>query len=139
MRKSDDGLRGEFCARLPQVHWVRIETGMTEPGVPDLNGAWQDYEFWVECKSTRGWVVSSFAAAQVGWLERRARAGGRCFVAVRQRNAVGTRDDLWLFGHSAARRLIVGERVDEVTPRYGTWKGGPSQWDWPRVLQLLTT
>jgi hypothetical protein len=44
--------------------------------------------------------------AQVGWLLRRVRHGGRCYVLVRQRGR--GRDALWLVAGSAAARVAAG-------------------------------
>src|SRR5215213_7651185 len=98
---SDGGLGKLIPDHLPQVHFQRIETGGTGRGVPDLNGCWGGTEFWIENKHTAGWCVprDKMRAEQVGWLERRARAGGRVFLAVRQTGR--RRDDLWLLRHEA--------------------------------------
>lgn len=137
----DDGLRAIIHTGLPAVHWQAIETGLLARGVPDSNGCHGGVEFWVECKATEHWAVE-LQPEQVGWLTRRARAGGRVFVAVRRRFVATTRrsaaDELWLMRGEYARELKdEGLRCD---PRavLGSWPGGPRAWCWPEVLALLT-
>jgi hypothetical protein len=91
---TDAGLPHLIQTNLPLVDWARVETWAVGPGMPDLNGCYLGQDVWVECKATYGWMVSRVRIPQVAWLERRARAGGRCWVAVRQRGS--RRDSLWL-------------------------------------------
>lgn len=139
---TDGGLRPIFRQRLTSVHWQSVETGMTGRGVPDSNGCAAGVEFWVEFKVTVGWAVT-LRPEQVAWLMRRARAGGRVFVAVRRRCAAGPRrgpasDELWLLDGSAADVLKAsGLRCPDALV-LGHWYGGPSRWDWPSVLCRLT-
>lgn len=125
--KIDGGLRQLFRANLRQAHWNSVETGGTAQGVPD-----SEYCFpggpcgWVEFKQIRGWVVP-LRPAQIGWLTRRSRMGGRCWVAVRKE---GT---LWLVpGSEAAAIREVGMRG--ITP---VGEGGPSEWDWAEIAEQL--
>ena len=37
---------------IKEVHWQRIETGMTGSGVPDVNGCAKGKEFWIELKES---------------------------------------------------------------------------------------
>lgn len=135
----DGGLRSLFKAKMPQGDWTIIETGMVSSGVPDANCCWDAVEFWVECKATYSSLVK-MRPAQVGWLERRMRHGGKCFVAVRQRShktiAV---DNLWLLSARAARPLATGERLETLAGGLvlGQWHNGPSNWPWPAVGAVL--
>jgi hypothetical protein len=132
---SDGGLHKLFRDYMPQPHFQRIETGGIARGVPDFNGCYGGVDVWIENKWTSGWVVK-MRPAQVGWIERRARAGGRCFVAVRQTGR--KRDDLWLFNSDAARLLIDGARIDEIPEvTLGHWGPTPVRWDWDTVLTIL--
>lgn len=126
----DGNLRKIFRERLPQVHWVSIETGGTGRGIPDSNACYQGTEWWVEFKLTSGWAVN-LRPEQIGWLLQRTRVGGRTFVAVRRRV-----DELWLFLGSSARELKDGGL--RSTPSLGHWPGGPGSWDWNRILQLFS-
>jgi hypothetical protein len=137
---SDGGLRALFRAHLPGAgHWVSIETGATEGGVPDLNVcAPGGLETWIECKWTTGWVCS-LRPGQVGWILARVRRGGRVLVATRRQCAGGPRseaaDELWVHAGCYARELKQGG-LRAVPPilRSG---GGPARWDWAAVHHLL--
>lgn len=130
---SDGGLRLIFRQKLPAAHWTPIETGATAAGVPDVNFCFSGgIEGWIEFKKTTGWSVG-LRPAQVGWLLRRTRLGGRAFVAVRQLRA--GQDWLWLLQGSDSRSLKDGG-LKRVTP-LGVWSGGPAKWSWETVQRLL--
>jgi hypothetical protein len=117
---------------------VSVETGITEGGIPDMNGCDAGVEFWVENKMTHGWQVD-INTDQVGWLRRRSRKGGRCFVAVRRMCEKGPRreraDELWLYrGEDAELLRDLGLRG--LFP-LGSWVGGPSRWAWGEVERVL--
>lgn len=155
----DGDLRKIFREHLPMVHWQSIETGMTGRGIPDTNGCYQGTEFWVEFKQTRHWTVG-LRPEQVAWISRRARAGGRVWVAVRRRPTPSSRrqrvlvgrkdigvpgrgapvaDELWLLYGSAAKSLVDGGlRHAGPSSVAGTYYGGPGQWPWQTILGLLT-
>lgn len=130
--KADGGLRGLFAENMREVHWQPIETGSTGRGIPDVNACWVGLEIWIEFKKTDHWRVD-LRPEQVGWIERRARAGGRCFIAVRRAD-----DELWLMRSSAAR-ILATESLREVpdTSILGRWYGGPRQWAWDAIKGLL--
>jgi hypothetical protein len=133
----DGGLRKLFQEHLKTPHWQAIETGGTGRGIPDLNGCLAGAEFWIELKCTHGWVVSTVQSEQVGWVERRERAGGRVFAAVRQMGR--DRDVLWLLRPGALRALKDKTRLDELPGALlvGRWEGGPAHWDWNEVGRSL--
>lgn len=151
---DDGGLRGLFRDNLPRFHWQSVETGMTGRGVPDSNFcAPPGIEGWVEFKQTEEWAVT-LRPEQVGWLCRRARAGGRVFVAVRRWPAASRRreaaDELWLLAGAAARELLDyglpgGPRCPLDASRLppgaflSVWPGGPARWDWDAVAVTLTS
>jgi len=136
--KSDGSLRSLFRQHLPQVHWATIETGATEPGVPDLNGCFRRREFWIENKLTKAWSVS-FRPEQIGWISRRTRCGGRVFIAVRRRHDASSRldavDELYIY--SGVDILPLAEcglkRVDPLA----LYREGPKRWCWDRVLGVI--
>src|SRR4051812_6825832 len=136
---TDGGLRQIFQKHLPKVHWQSIET-LIGRGTPDMNGCIDGHEFWIENKSTRGWAVI-FEIGQVAWHERRLRAGGRTFVAVRRLATAGPRrgaavDELWLFPGKDARELeAFGLKGAATVLNYST--GGPAKWDWESIGKIL--
>lgn len=75
----------------PDVDWQRIET-MAGAGVPDVNVCARGVEAWLELKvmryrraSFRSMVLSfQLRKAQLAWLVRRNRAGGRAWVVATQ-------------------------------------------------------
>jgi hypothetical protein len=130
---NDGGLRKLFRKNLPQVHWTTIETGIVQRGVPDMHGTWKRRSFWIENKRARGWEVS-LRPAQIGWLMRNARSGGKAFIAVRKGDA------LWLLYGAHARALARGGLQGlPGAALAGHWRGGPARWPWPKLLRLLAT
>jgi hypothetical protein len=127
---SDGELRKIYRAHLKGGDLLAIETGGTTGGVPDTNWCRDGVEIWIENKACDHWRVA-IRPAQVGWIERRLRCGGRVFIAVRR---AGT--EFWLFHGSMIRRL-VDERVDDV-PCLGNWDGGAARWDWGAIVGLLS-
>lgn len=135
----DGGLRLQFRVHLRDFHWLTIETGAVSMGVPDAEFCCSGITGWIEYKRTATNAVA-IRPEQVAFAERRARAGGRTFLAVRLVHPGGPRkgpaeDRLLLFRGTAARILAVaGLREAQAL---GTWPGGPAAWDWPRVRELL--
>lgn len=137
---SDANLGSIFQNHMPTVHWQRIET-MVGRGTPDLNGCLYGQEFWIENKTTSGWAVT-FEMGQVAWHERRLRAGGRTFVAVRRIANAGPRrgaacDELWLYRGQAARQLEAGGLKETRHLATGLWVGGPARWHWDTIGSIL--
>ena len=137
----DGNLRQLFREHLPEAHWVPVETWSTGQGVPD-----SEYCFpggasgWIENKKTSGWRVF-IEPHQVAWLERRARAGGRCFVAIRRKTETGPRrgkasDELILIRGRDARLLVDGD-IKSIYDKVLHCYGGPSRWDWEDVRRAL--
>ena len=124
----DGGLRKIFRENLPDIDWTSIETGSTGRGVPDSNGCKDGCEFWIEYKKADAWAVT-LRSEQVGWLTKRARFGGRVFVAIRRRTTAGPSkgravDELWLYSGADARRLLDGGINNGPEPLY-TGGSGP--------------
>jgi len=136
--KSDGDLRRLFRFYLPQIHWVTVETGATEPGVPDLNGCFQRKEFWIENKFTAGWAMN-FRPEQIGWISRRTRCGGHVFIAVRRRCDASTRriaaDELYIY--SGVDILLLAERGLKNVDPLALYREGPKRWAWDRVLGVI--
>ena len=71
---------------IKEVHWQRIETGMTGSGVPDVNGCAKGKEFWIELKEVHSGNSLTLRPMQVAWLSKRAMNGGQVFVLARKNN-----------------------------------------------------
>jgi hypothetical protein len=136
--RRDGGLRQLFRSRFPTWQWSAIET-WTAAGVPDSEyctpgGA----AGWIECKATSAWKVE-FEPLQPAWIHRRARYGGRVWVAVRRlptaKKFAGT-DELWLIPGIEVLKLALGglKAMDAAQ----AFEGGPANWNWARIRTLLT-
>ena len=139
MSKVDGGLSQIYLKKLPEVHWH--STWSLGGGAPDMNGCLWGREFWIENKSTSGWAVV-FETGQIAWAERRLRAGGRTFVAVRRQASAGPRrgaacDELWLFKGQEARSVEADGLKGSRPLTAGWWEGGPAQWDWNAIRKVL--
>jgi len=136
----DGGLRQEFRKRLPDFHWTSIESGLTAAGIPDSNYCKDGVEGWVEFKLTSSFRVR-IDPFQVAWHERRFRARGLTFLAVRYQHGGGPRkgapiDSLYVYRGDRIR-AVFREGLS-VTPEL-VFPGGPSAWRWSEVGQLLLT
>ncbi len=133
----DGSLRSLFQINLPQCHWQAIESPFVSRGIPDMNGCCNGHEFWVENKKTSGWTVD-LRPEQVAWHLRRARAGGRTFIAVRRQSKRKTMvDDLYLIhGDCADKAKRDGLKGLGLGDAY-VWAGGPKHWAWDEVLNAL--
>jgi hypothetical protein len=142
MSRIDGGLRSLFREHLPRFHITAIETGSTGRGIPDLEYCFEGKTGWVELKATSGYAVD-LRPEQVAWLLRRARAGGRGFLAVRCQAPAGPRrgpaaDQLWLIKAERAAELKAGGLYEVGSAHATLWHGGPARWDWAEVARLLT-
>ncbi len=143
--KRDGDLSRLFQKHLPEAHIQSVETWSTGRGVPDLNYCLNGCEGWIELKATAAWAVT-LEPGQVAWIERRARAGGRIFLAIRRKSTPGPQkgagvDELWLLRHGAARELVIsGVGLSDLAPKHilGVWGGRPSAWDWDQVKHFLS-
>ena len=120
----------------------RIETGGTGRGIPDLNSCRFGIEVWIELKETDAWAVT-FQPGQIGWAEKRTRAGGRVFLLTRRKTTGGPRkgppvDELWLHAAMDIRYVAMNGLKDGPPPLLKS-VGGPSSWDWKGVEELLFT
>ena len=139
----DGGLRGVFRGRLPDFHWNTIENGVGR-GIPDAEFcAPGGVTGWIEYKFTGGSVVA-IAPEQIAWHLRRARNGGKSYIAVRRKAAAGkrreARDELWLVKGAGAEELardgLLRMREEIVI---GRWSGGIAKWNWEEVQKILIT
>ena len=139
---TDGGLRALYRKHLPGWQWTSSESGLTSPGVPDSEFCTPSgVTGWIENKTTTGWAVK-LRELQVGWIDRRARLGGRVFVAVRRISPGGPRsspaDELWIIPGHAVKDLCDGRlnkmRANQVTTiQYA----GPEAWNWDTVKGCL--
>jgi hypothetical protein len=129
---SDANLRQVLQAHLREFDFQSVETWSTGRGVPDLNYCCDGIEGWIECKRVHGFKVT-VSPEQVGWAERRLRAGGRVFLAARRFTA--KHDELILFEGWATRHLADGGPITDGF--LGCWENGPKRWDWLAVKSLL--
>lgn len=134
----DGGLWPLIKAGLPNWDFQRIETGGTGRGIPDVNGCLLGNEIWVELKGTDGWKPI-IRPEQVGWAERRTRAGGRVFLAVRRQCAAGPRrivaDELWVYRADGFRTVATMGLKDN--PPVLFYRDGPRNWDWAEIQELF--
>lgn len=135
MSASDDdgGLRPLFRLHLPVAHWSTIETGAVARGVPDAEYCFKGgVQGWVEFKACRrGWAVR-MRPEQVAWLTRRARYGGRAWVAVRR---LAGCDDLYLY--RAADAALVLANGCRCGVHVVHMQGGPGRWNWSTVEETI--
>jgi len=73
----------ELRRNIAGPHWVRIESPLTGEGIPDVNAALDGVEIWCELKSMNRGVKVPLRSKQAGWLLKRSKVGGRCFIYVR--------------------------------------------------------
>jgi penicillin-binding protein-related factor A (putative recombinase) len=127
----DGELRKSFRKYLKQVAWSSVESGMTEPGIPDVFGIYKGASFWVETKKIDSGWRPVVRPAQVAWHERHFRAGGKSFFAIRKLSD----DMLYIVPGSAARDL----KDDGIMAAKATsFSGGVSGWDWISILNLFS-
>jgi hypothetical protein len=134
----DGGLRPLFVERIKAAHFQSVETWSTGQGVPDVNVCLRGTETWIEFKTTATNAVR-ISTEQVGWIERRLRAGGRVLVIVRWKCSAGLqregRDELLIFAGADVRKLMLGG-ISAATP-LNWWAGGPRAWDWDVIAKML--
>lgn len=137
---NDGGLRKLVRKHLAELHWQAVETGGVGTGIPDDNFCGEGIEGWVEHKTTAGFVVG-LRPEQVGWIERRRRAGGRVFIDVRRTHGGGPRfgapvDEYYLFSGNDVRLLAQPKALQTVKPLVHC-SGNPASWDWPKIRSTL--
>lgn len=140
----DGGLRTLFHSHIPEFHWVAIETGLTHSGVPDSNYCYGGKDRWVEFKQTETYRIKQTKKTpfQIAWHERRARAEGKTFLAVRRWHDGGVRlgaavDELYIFSGTLIRQVYTNSMVHPASRHVFFSPGGPSFWDWKKVRSVL--
>lgn len=124
----DGGLHALFKSHFKDWQWTRVESGSVSPGTPDVEfAAPGGLSGWIEYKQTSGWKVK-FQPLQVPWIHRRARLGGRVFVAVRRK-----KDYLYLIPGQHVLEL-EDKGVKDFVPIAGI---GARNWDWSEIEDTL--
>lgn len=124
----DGGLRRIFREKFPDWQWTAIESGAVSPGTPDVEYCAPDgISGWIEYKKSDHWKVY-FQRGQVPWVHKRARLGGRVFIAIRRKQ-----DELF---------LISGDRVLDIEEQglrgfEPVCKNGIRNWNWKIVESIL--
>jgi hypothetical protein len=130
---TDGGLRQLERTSLLGAQWTSIETGATAGGVPDMEYCYPGgLQGWVENKRTLAWAVK-VRPAQIGWILRRVRMGGRVWIATRRMNG---KDDQLYVHHGKHIEEISDNGISIVKPLLLS-SGGPAKWDWPAFEQIL--
>ena len=107
----------------PSVHWQRIEN-TAGTGAPDLTGAHDGVEVWIENKIYDGNKLH-FRPTQPGWLFKHRRTGARVFVLARKKKT--------FYLYDAARVFqLVAEGIK--TPAIVTLE---PPWDWSALLAAI--
>lgn len=134
---KDGGLRPLFREKFPQFQWTSVETAGSATGVPDSEFCTPDsIQGWIEFKKTHKYYVQ-IQPLQVAWLTRRCRYGGNAWIAVRRTPTAKIHegvDELWLMSGDQADNLFYGG-LQNTSSIY--WSGGPSNWNWKEVEQIL--
>jgi hypothetical protein len=132
-RKPDGGLRSVFKERLSGAtgwQFTPIETGAIVSGVPDAEYcAPGGISGWIEFKyilSPKGMVVG-LRPAQVSWIDRRSRVGGRAFIAIQRK------DELYLYSGIGVKEL----KRHGLESQLGLLYHGKGKWDWETIRTLL--
>lgn len=128
----DGKLNSLLRQHLPEVDWVRIESGGTGLGIPDLNYCFNGREGWIELKGIVGGFKVGMRPGQVAWIERRIRHGGKVLIFVRKA------DEAWLFDGNKVRDLVtagIGLRIGGQALVH--YEGQPATWDWRYVRDRL--
>ena len=73
---------------LTDIHFQRIETGLTGSGVPDVNGCAKGKEFWIELKEIHSGKSLTLRSMQVAWMAKRSAVGGQVFVLARKQGVI---------------------------------------------------
>ena len=73
---------------LTDIHFQRIETGLTGSGVPDVNGCAKGKEFWIELKEIHRGKSLTLRPMQVAWMAKRSAVGGQVFVLTRKQDVI---------------------------------------------------
>ena len=134
----DGGLRTEFRNRFFGWQWTSIET-FTQPGVPDSEYCSPDGDQgWIEFKRTVGWAVT-FEPFQPAWIDRRARYGGRVWIAVRRVPSAkrwAGMNQLWLIPGKMVLDL-AHQGLKPFGEEHMMGALGPASWNWGLIEAKL--
>lgn len=112
MAKPEQDMWNSIRPALKKLHPVRIESTLTDSGIPDVNYS----EGWMELKYAERWPprggplrIEHFTQQQRTWLIERRQAGGRAFLLLK----VGTKEWL-LFDGLVAAALLGNAKKDRL-------------------------
>lgn len=133
-RGPDNGLRSVFKDHLKSWHFTPIETGGIVSGVPDAEYcAPGGVSGWIEFKYVRGPKSNDVGLrpAQVAWIDRRVRSGGRAFIAIQRKS------ELFLYSGVGVKEL----KRNGLASQLGLLYHGVTQraWDWDAVRRILSS
>ena len=74
MQKRESKLWQRIKKHCVRPHFTRIESN-TINGIPDLNGCWAGYDFWIELKSDSA-SYPKLSKWQIAWINKRVAHGG---------------------------------------------------------------
>lgn len=127
-RKPDGGLRSVFKEHLKSWQFTPIETGVIVSGVPDAEYcAPGGISGWIEFKVSKSNTIG-LRPAQVSWIDRRARLGGRAFIAIQRK------DELFLYSGIGVKEL----KRHGLASKLGLLYHGVGKWDWEEIRINLT-
>lgn len=136
---SDGGLRALFRKHITVgVQWTSIESSVTGGGIPDSEYCFEGgISGWVEHKKADHWAVPSLKARplQIAWIARRARLGGRVWIAVRR-----AQDELWLV-HGRGVAELAQDGLKRLPDNLIAYRGvgGERRWNWDEVRLWLAS
>ncbi len=126
---TDHGLRAEFFKNIPSAQWTAIETAPVSIGVPDSEYAFSGgVTGWIEFKYARHWKFKFSSVEQIGWIARRARLGGRVWIAVKRGET-----ELWMVPGSFVEQL-ADDGLQAVASQAHVFI---KPWEWSQIQDLL--
>lgn len=128
-RKPDGGLRSIFKDHLKGWHFTPIETGVIVSGVPDAEYCSPGgVSGWIEFKYVSSGNAVGLRPAQVSWIDRRVRLGGRAFIAIQRK------DEIFLYSGVGVKEL----KRDGLASQLGLLYHGHGKWDWDAIRESLS-
>ena len=110
------------------VTWTRLEARIGA-GMPDINGAIREGEFWIElkvCKTKKYATAGLWRPMQVAWQMSRARVFPNVWNVVSH----PAEDAVYAYGCESVFRLSCGEHVTPDVILYGTT-------DWMALIEAV--
>lgn len=128
-------MRAVFKEHLKSWQFTPIETGAIVSGVPDAEycapggvSGWIEFKYISTSKGTAVNKAVGLRPAQVSWIDRRARLGGRAFIAIQRK------DELFLYSGVGVKEL----KRHGLASQLGLLYHGAGKWDWEAIRDALT-